>query len=219
MEELRRLHNDSKRSLISKNVRPGDYVLDCGCGRGGDWLKWKKVGAQVVGIDPDAESLLEASERCLDINLDVILQQGDIRDVRLGPFDVICYNFSIHYIVPTIDESAAAIARAVKPGGKLIGITPDCTRIAAFSGVDRLGNTVERVGDQVSVRVADGPFYAAGAKTEPLLEKDVLVNALKPWFDLVEWSPMISQETGLISDIYSKFVFVKHRNGGGGGRR
>jgi ubiquinone/menaquinone biosynthesis C-methylase UbiE len=211
METLRRLHNQKKRELILGIVRPGNIVLDCGCGRGGDWHKWKVAGAlRIVGVDPDRESLVEAQRRADDMGLPVILIHGDIRDVHVNNFDVVCYNFSIHYILDSLGESAKAIARAVKPGGYLIGITPDKARITEFTSPDTLGNTVETVdSSHISVRLVDGPFYADGAKTEPVISRPLLEHALRPWFKLERWTPMLNTSTGLISDIYSTFIFKR----------
>jgi SAM-dependent methyltransferase len=209
MDELRQLHNRKKRELISGVVRPGNYVLDCGCGRGGDWHKWRAAGAlRIFGVDPDPESLREAKRRADEMKLSVILAEGDIRSVHINNFDVVCYNFSIHYIRESLGESAKAIARCVKPGGFLIGITPDRDRIAAFVSPDALGNRVETVdSSHVSVWLSDGPFYADGPKIEPTISRGLLEHALKPWFVLEKWDPMLFTPTGLISDIYSTFIF------------
>jgi SAM-dependent methyltransferase len=217
--DIRKLHNSAKKMLIDRHVRRGDTVLDCGCGRGGDWHKWKHVGAVVTGVDPDATSLLEASSRAMSINLEVLVTVGDVRDVINGPFDVVCYNFALHYIFESHAltlASAEAIARAVKPGGKLIGIAPEAARIIAYLGPetsfreDSLGNTVEMLDHAtLAVRVADGPFYADGPKAEPIMYKQSLVDVLAPFFELREWEPMLPAPTGHISDIYARFIFVR----------
>ncbi len=216
MEELRKLHNNCKRSLIFKWVEPRSFVLDCGCGRGGDWWKWKAVQARVAAIDPDPESLAEAERRSLDINFGVwFLGRGDVRTaVAAGPFDVVCYNFSLHYIFEdpvTFSESIEAIARAVKPGGLLIGITPERARAEALAPfTDSLGNSIKVVGDRLLVHLVDGPFYADGPKSEPLLESGLLIEALvEKGFRKLVWEPMLREPNGMISDIYSKFVFKK----------
>lgn len=213
METLRRLHNQKKRELIKRAVPPGAYVLDCGCGRGGDLQKWRDVNALVFGVDPDQDSIDEALTRreILGMKHRVKFHVGDIFVAeKFGPFDVVCYNFSIHYIVEYLKDSAKAIARATKRGGILIGITPDLDRIKSFQSPDALGNTVVPVDDMtVSVRLVDGPFYAAGARSEPVIRRAMLEQALKPWFDCVEWSPMLSEPTGLVSDIYSTFIFKR----------
>ena len=220
MEALRKLHNDRKRQLIQKWVRPGSFVLDCGCGRGGDWWKWKAVRAQVAAIDPDAESLAEAEARALDMNFGVwFLGEGDIRQAAAsGPYDVVCYNFSLHYIFEnsqTLQESLEAIARAVKPGGLLMGITPERARAELLTNggafKDDLGNTLEILDEKLWVSLTDGPFYADGPKSEPLLDANVLVEELaRRGFQRLSWEPMLATPNWRVSDLYSSFVFRKN---------
>lgn len=220
MEQIRRLHNSCKKDLINSNVRPGDTVLDCGCGRGGDWWKWKAVGARVFAIDPDVESLIEAESRAREADFPVFfLGTGDIRQAAFaGPFDVVCYNFSLHYILNSWEDSIKGIGCAVKPGGLLIGIVPDRNRALAMADKygefsDRLENQFKiwRGGRQLLIGLADGPFYADGPKDEPLLDPGTLIEALKGvGLELITWEPMIPKPNKLISDLYSKFIFKKN---------
>ena len=220
MEALRKLHNGQKRELIQKWVRPGSSVLDCGCGRGGDWHKWKAVRANVSAIDPDPESLVEAERRALDIGFGVwFLGTGDVRQaVAAGPFDVVCYNFSLHYIFESeqiFTESIEAIRRAVKPGGLLIGITPELARAELLTGggqfKDPLGNTLEIKDGKLLVGLTDGPFYADGPKSEPMLDAHDLTQALAMHgFTRLVWEPMLPMPNGHVSDLYSSFVFRKN---------
>lgn len=217
MEALRKLHNQVKRAQILKWVEPNSLVLDCGCGRGGDWHKWKAVGARVTAIDPDAASMQEAENRALDMNFGVwFLEPGDIRTaVTSGPFDVVCYNFSLHYIFEdarTLEESLGAIEKAVRPGGLLMGTTPEKARIEALGPqfTDALGNSIQIKDDKLLVHLVDGPFYAGGAKSEPLLDAEILVPALlSRGFKMLLWEPMLKRPNGLVSDIYTNFVFKK----------
>ena len=222
MDELRKLHNNCKRELITKWVRPGSIVLDCGCGRGGDWHKWKAVKAKIFAIDPDEESLQEAEKRALDMHLSVwFLGRGDIRQAAFaGPFDVVCYNFSLHYIFEnpdTLEMSIKALALSVKHGGLLIGITPELARAEGM--VDQFGHFKDQFGNEIAltkqnrnllVRLVDGPFYADGGREEPTLDSQVLISKLKEaGFEKLVWEPMLSRPNGLVSDLYSKFVFKK----------
>jgi SAM-dependent methyltransferase len=151
------------------------------------------------------------------------LGQGDIRQAAFaGPYDVVCYNFSLHYIFEnekTLTESLKAIKVALKPGGILIGITPEKARAEAMA--DESGNFKDKLGNEFKikienekllVRLSDGPFYADGAKEEPLLDGSILIQKLKDLgFDRLVWEPMVPSPTGLISDLYTKFVFVNAR--------
>lgn len=219
--DIRRTHNNYKRQLINKWVqRPNMYVLDCGCGRGGDWWKWQATGVRLAAIDPDHDSLDEAERRAKEMGLDVwFLGQGDIRQAAFaGPFDVVCYNFSLHYIFENekvLEDSLRAIKVALKPGGLLIGITPEKDRAVCLANEhgrfrDNLGNQFEvREDDKLWVRLMDGPFYADGGREEPLLDGPILIERLKALgFKKLVWEPMVPRPTGLISDLYTKFVFV-----------
>lgn len=211
MEQLRKRHNQLKRNLINQWIKPGSYVLDCGCGRGGDWHKWKAIDARVVAIDPDQESLIEAENRARSVNLNVwFLGQGDIRQAAFaGPFDVVCYNFSLQYIVDSWDMSIKAIKCSVKPGGYLLGVVPEKSLIESAHSPDKLGNQFEIHGDRVLMKLTDGPFYADGPKYEPLLDGSALRTALEPEFQCLLWGPVSHEQTGLVTDIYAQFVFLR----------
>ena len=56
MEELRKTHNEAKRSLIEAVTREGNSVLDVGCGFGGDLQKWHRCGANISMCDPEPVS-------------------------------------------------------------------------------------------------------------------------------------------------------------------
>jgi len=221
MEELRKLHNNCKREFIKKWVPEYSHVLDCGCGRGGDLQKWAAVNAKVDAIDPDPESIQEAQRRAKKMNLDIcFLGIGDIRHVS-GQWDVVCYNFSIHYIFQdqkTLDESIKAISRAVRPGGLLIGIAPEKIRIETMchpSGIftDSLGNTIQNFSHHASIKLIDGPFYSGETRDEPLMDGTILIcNLLNLKFKIISWEPMMLKQNGMISDMYTKFVFRNDRN-------
>ena len=67
---------------------------------------------------------------------------------------------------------------------------------------------VEPIDDKtISVRLVDGPFYADGARPEPVITRAALEEALKPWFECIQWKPMLDEPNGLVSDIYSTFIF------------
>jgi hypothetical protein len=181
------------------------------------------VKAHVTAIDPDEDSLLEAEERAREIQFGVwFLGKGDIRQAAFaGPYDVVCYNFSLHYIFEnenTLTESLKAIKVSLKLGGLLMGITPEKARAESMADenghfIDNLRNEFKIENEKLHVRLAGGPFYADGPKEEPLLDGSILIQKLKDMgFDRLAWEPMVSRPTGLISDLYTKFVFVNARD-------
>lgn len=225
MEQLRKLHNNCKRELIKQWVPRGAHVLDCGCGRGGDIQKWTTVNARVDAIDPDEASVTEAQRRAKEMNLPInFLGIGDIRhavSMGAGPWDVVCYNFSIHYIFENekiLNESIQAISQAVKPGGLLIGIAPEKIRIETMchpTGIfkDFFGNIIQNFSDHALVKLIDGPFYKGESRKEPVMDGELLIfKILNSKFQIISWEPMMMKPNGMISDMYTKFVFRNIRN-------
>jgi len=221
MEELRKRHNQFKRELIESVTSPGAHVLDVGAGRGGDLQKWRARDPGGINMcEPDAAALEEARRRAKNLKMRVNFYHGDVCAAPKRPFDVICYNFSIHYIFETrelFETSIKAIRARAKKGTILCGIVPDSHRITMRAPVqDELGNffVMKRPGDgdfgeHVFVNIADGPYYQDGCKKEPIAHKDRLVTALESnGFALQTWVPL---HGSAVSELYSKFIFVYTR--------
>ena len=222
MEDIRRHHNSIKRELIRKVVNPRDWVLDVGCGRGGDFKKWKQVGGiKLFACDPDQESLSEAKRRSDTIGINATFSLGDITTIKLPPqkFDSICYNFSIQYIFQNeklFFRTIECIIHHLKIGGRLFGCVPDSDMILMKTPYkDDLGNFFTRkdntglgsFGDNVYVHLADTPYYQNGPIPEPIAYKDIFITTLEArGFEKVDWRPLGCGLTGM----YSQFIFVKY---------
>lgn len=223
MDALRKSHNHAKKKLISSVTEKRDRVLDVGCGRGGDLMKWKIVKARLTAVDPDPESIEEAKRRLEGMSYNADISVGDIRTCPKIQYDIVCYNFSLQYIFANhglFTESIRAISERVDVGGLLIGTIPDSDKILSLplKWSDSLGNTVERgpstgrglVGEMILVKLVDGPYYKNNYVPEPIAYKSILIEELMKYgFVLINWNSMIRRPTGLISDIYSQFIFRK----------
>jgi ubiquinone/menaquinone biosynthesis C-methylase UbiE len=69
MDEIRKNHNDAKRTLIQSVTKEGQHILDVGCGFGGDLQKWHKCGVNINMCDPEPEALVEARTRAKTMKL------------------------------------------------------------------------------------------------------------------------------------------------------
>ena len=132
MEELRRLHNDAKRTLIESVAKTGYSILDVGCGFGGDLQKWAKMKVNINMCEPNEEALEEAKRRAKNMKIRVNFYHGDIHACPNRKYDIICYNFALHYIFKTREiftSTLREIRKRLKPGGLFIGIIPDSEKV------------------------------------------------------------------------------------------
>ena len=77
--------------------RPGERVLDLGCGTGNAALLAARAGATVTGVDPAARLLQVARERAESEGLDIEFRPGEAGAIPLadGSVDVIVSVFAV----------------------------------------------------------------------------------------------------------------------------
>ena len=217
MEDIRKAHNNFKKDLIQKSTDNGDLVLDVGCGCGGDLQKWRHAGANINMCDPDEKSLEEAKSRANNLKIRVNFYKGDIFNCPNRRYNVVCFNFSLHYIFASeklFKESIREIKKRMKPGGKLIVIIPDSEKIIMKTPLqDDMGNFFKLkehgnggFGEKLFVHLIDTPYYSDGPKSEPVAYRDHLIHELESnGFTLTLWENLSGSH---ISELYSKFMFV-----------
>lgn len=113
-------------------VRPGDWVLDAGCGEGRHCFGCLERGAHVVGLDLDFASLRDASKRLRGRGRELgrcgEMTQGDTFRLPFhdAVFDrVICSEVMEH--VHDYRGAARELARVTKPGGRVAVTIPTAT--------------------------------------------------------------------------------------------
>ena len=105
------------------------------------------------------------------------------------------------------------------PGTRVIGCIPDSDFIMMHPKfVDQHGNTIIRSkkttgmggwGEKLHVCLADTPYYDGKFIPEPIAYKDLFMTWMeRHGFHLQEWTPLLSERTGDISDLYSRFCFL-----------
>jgi ubiquinone/menaquinone biosynthesis C-methylase UbiE len=117
----------AKTVLELLEVKPGERVLDIGCGNARDIASISQSGGQVVGVDI-SEGMVEAAMReinCIGIR-DVILQVGDATclDFPDDFFDKILCSEVIEHI-PDVSRALREMRRVLRPGGSLVLSTPN----------------------------------------------------------------------------------------------
>ncbi|MGF6233398.1 trans-aconitate methyltransferase [Inquilinus ginsengisoli] len=95
--------------------RPGERILDLGCGDGALTTKLVAAGAEVVGADASAE--LVAAARALGLDARI----ADGQALAFGPeFDAVFSNAALHWMRQP-DAVIAGVRRALKPAGRFVG--------------------------------------------------------------------------------------------------
>ncbi len=117
-----------RRALSMAGVRPGDRVLEIGCGWGAlAEMATTGFGASVVGVTLSTEQLAYGRERMARLGVPqgagpgphAELRLQDYRDIADGPFDAICSIEMVEAVGreywPTYFET---VSRLLKPGGR-----------------------------------------------------------------------------------------------------
>ncbi|MBW8755183.1 MAG: bifunctional 2-polyprenyl-6-hydroxyphenol methylase/3-demethylubiquinol 3-O-methyltransferase UbiG [Sphingomonadales bacterium] len=141
-------HGDSRgrkpmTGQISSERRPlaGRRALDVGCGAGLLCEPLARLGAEVTGVDAAEENVNAAREHARRSGLSIEYRWGDVAQLELADYDLVC---ALEVIEHVADKAAflAALAGAMKPDGLMVLSTPNRTpqsRLLLVEGAERLG--------------------------------------------------------------------------------
>jgi SAM-dependent methyltransferase len=101
-------------------LRPGERLVDVGCGAGGIALLAAREGADVVGLDLAPVLVESARVRAAAEELEAIFEIGDAERLPFGDgvFDVVVSTIGAMF-APDPQAVAAELARVCRPGGRL----------------------------------------------------------------------------------------------------
>lgn len=96
--------------------KPGERILDLGCGTGQLTAEIAEAGAETLGIDSSPDMIGQARQNYPKLKF----QLADARTFAVDePFDAVFSNAALHWI-PDARPVAQSIHRALKPGGRLV---------------------------------------------------------------------------------------------------
>lgn len=117
--------------------RPGERILDLGCGDGALSLKLLNHGCKVVGVDSSAEMIRAARSLGLDA------QVADGQSLPFdNEFDAVFSNAALHWMKAP-EQVIAGVWRALKSGGRFVG---------EFGGYGNVAAIVSALGSALAAR-------------------------------------------------------------------
>jgi trans-aconitate methyltransferase len=128
------------------NARPGERILDLGCGDGVLTAKIAAIGADVVGVDSSSDMVNAARRNGIDAQL-VDACHLDFR----AEFDAVFSNAALHWMKRDPDLVIEGVRRALKPGGRFVGEMGGHGNVTAIAVA--LCSTLEHYGVEDSASV------------------------------------------------------------------
>jgi ubiquinone/menaquinone biosynthesis C-methylase UbiE len=109
--------------LVRLDLRPGDTVLDLGCGTGDHTREVAALvapGGRAVGVDFSTSMISEATRRQSSSSAPATFEQGDAQSLRFedGSFDA-CRTERMLSHVPDCQAALREMVRVVRPGGRI----------------------------------------------------------------------------------------------------
>jgi SAM-dependent methyltransferase len=116
--------------LALLDPKPGERILDLGCGDGALTARLAEAGAEVIGVD--ASPAMIAGARALGLTAEVV-NGHDLADwaADQAPFDAVFSNAALHWMT---DPSTVfrGVAAALRPGGRFVAEQGGFGNVAAI---------------------------------------------------------------------------------------
>lgn len=245
---VKKFHLSVKKKIYASHCRGTELLFDMGCGRLTDLFFWNDVGIKnVFCVEPSGESRIQGDDRLskhkshLTVNVNVLDGTGDCdwslddkyADIISRKYDVITFQFTIHYMLDNIETLMKNILLISKRNTKII-ITcmdgniirnelrthdPIEVRNSRNEIIFAIGN-MDASNDEILVYMKSGYGMEHGS-IEKMVDLDGLTNIFtENGFTMLERKPFLSYNTKLkntmktihrnISKYYTSIIFTKN---------
>jgi trans-aconitate methyltransferase len=155
--------------------QPGERILDLGCGTGQLTSKLAERGAIVVGVDASPDMIGQARQNFPGLQFSL---QDAVEMMYSSQFDAVFSNAALHWMLRK-SEVAAAVARALRPGGRFVAEMGGKGNISQIEAA--IYTVLPRYG--VSDRPVSRTFFPSIAEYSTILEEQGLEVRFATLFD------------------------------------
>jgi len=118
-----------RRALEFMELRPGEHLLDAGCGTGDDLLMIGQAmggAAKLTGVDLDEGTLKAGAARAEKAGIAIDFRQGDLVALPLEDDSVdVARSDRVFQHLPDPVASLGEMIRVTRPGGRVVGVDVD----------------------------------------------------------------------------------------------
>ena len=147
-------------------VKPGDQVLDVGCGTGSLTIVAKRAAGpagEVHGIDPAPGMIELARRKATRAGAEVNFQVGLIEDIPFpeAKFDLVLSSLMLHHLPDDLKRKGfSEVHRVLKPGGRFVAVDfdPPTRKLVRYLAVLFFGHGML----QSNLRALEAMLQAAG---------------------------------------------------------
>lgn len=117
-----------EKALGLASLKPGESVLDIGCGTGTLAIAAKRrVGSagRVYGLDASPEMIARASKKAKKAGVEILFKNGIVEALPFpdGQFDVVMSTVMLHHLGRKARQQCAQeVRRVLKPGGRVLAV-------------------------------------------------------------------------------------------------
>jgi SAM-dependent methyltransferase len=139
-----------EQALLERHLRPGQRLLDVGCGAGREAIGFARAGLSVVAIDlaPAMIALAADRARAAELSIELAIAEPLTLPASIGRFDAVYFSPGIYAHIPGRERRVRTLARlreCLTPGGLIVVGPVMAPPLRAFSRA-RLVDALRRVG-------------------------------------------------------------------------
>jgi SAM-dependent methyltransferase len=164
---------ERRRALLLAEARPGERVLDLGCGAGRFVAALRDAGCDPVGVELAEAALERARANAPGADLRLLEDDGSL-PLEHGSVDLVWCSEVLEHVADT-DHLLLEVRRVLRPGGRLLATVPFHGRVqAALIALTRFESHFDPTGEHLR-------FYTRRSLAATLRDAGFEAVQVHPW--------------------------------------